>query len=86
MTGLLPRTPQDAPVRLSPRERQVAQLVAEGFEALEIAETFGLSVSTVETYVAKIARRLPGRTRPMRKIMRWWFLQRLAACSCGQSV
>ena len=40
--------------RLSPREREVLQLVVEGKSSVEIAETLSLSVKTVETYRSRI--------------------------------
>jgi two-component system, NarL family, response regulator NreC len=43
---------------LSPREREVLQLVAEGKSNKEIASLFNLSVYTVETHRAKIMQKL----------------------------
>jgi DNA-binding NarL/FixJ family response regulator len=49
----------DDPVaRLSPRERQVLQLIAEGKGASEIAPALSLSVRTVETYRARLMEKL----------------------------
>ena len=44
--------------RLTPRQRQILQLVAEGFSTREIAERLYLSVKTVETHRAQIMQRL----------------------------
>jgi DNA-binding NarL/FixJ family response regulator len=44
--------------RLTPRQRQVLQLVAEGLGTREIAERLFLSVKTVETHRAQIMQRL----------------------------
>ena len=44
--------------RLTPRQRQVLQLVAEGLGTREIAERLFVSVKTVETHRAQIMRRL----------------------------
>jgi DNA-binding NarL/FixJ family response regulator len=44
--------------RLTPRQRQVLQLVAEGLGTREIAERLYLSVKTVETHRAQIMQRL----------------------------
>jgi DNA-binding NarL/FixJ family response regulator len=43
---------------LTPRERETVQLIAEGRSNKEIAETFGISVKTVETHRAAIMRKL----------------------------
>jgi RNA polymerase sigma factor (sigma-70 family) len=43
---------------LSPREREVMQLVAEGKSSKEIANLLGLSVYTVETHRAKVMQKL----------------------------
>ena len=42
---------------LSPREREVLRLLAEGLSSKEIAESLGLSVRTVENHRANITRR-----------------------------
>jgi DNA-binding NarL/FixJ family response regulator len=43
---------------LTPREREVLQLVAEGKTTKEIATVLGLSVKTAETHRTKIMRKL----------------------------
>ncbi len=43
---------------LTPREREVLQLVAEGKTTKEIASVLGLSVKTAETHRTKIMRKL----------------------------
>ena len=43
---------------LTPRERETVQLIAEGKSNKEVAETFGISVKTVETHRAAIMRKL----------------------------
>ena len=52
-----PRAPA-SPALLSPRQREVLQLIAEGRATREIAERLHLSVKTVETHRAEIMRRL----------------------------
>jgi DNA-binding NarL/FixJ family response regulator len=53
------RTPPDDPLeRLSSRERQVLQLLAEGHSVAEIAATLSLSPKTVETYRARMMEKL----------------------------
>jgi two-component system response regulator NreC len=48
---------------LSDRERQVLELVAQGYGSQEIAKQIRVSVKTVETYRARIAEKLGLRTR-----------------------
>ena len=43
---------------LSPREREVLQLVAEGKSSKEVANLLGLSVYTIETHRAKVMQKL----------------------------
>lgn len=53
------RTAPDDPLeRLSSRERQVLQLLAEGHSVAEIAVTLSLSPKTVETYRARMMEKL----------------------------
>src|ERR1700737_2649086 len=63
LEGYLKRgTPDDALSvvrdRLTPREREVVQLLAEGKSSKEVAVALGLSVKTAETHRANIMRRL----------------------------
>lgn len=44
--------------RLTPRQRQILQLVAEGYGTREIAERLFVSIKTVETHRAQIMQRL----------------------------
>ncbi len=50
--------PHDALERLSSRERQVLQLLAEGHSVAYIGTTLALSVKTVETYRARMMEKL----------------------------
>ena len=50
--------PEDPLERLSSRERQVLQLLAEGHSVAEIAATLSLSPKTVETYRARMMEKL----------------------------
>jgi DNA-binding NarL/FixJ family response regulator len=43
---------------LSPRERQIVQLIAEGYSSKAIAKLFNISLKTVETHRAAIMRKL----------------------------
>lgn len=52
-------TTTDAPAsRLTPRQREIVQLLAEGKSSKEVAVALGLSVKTAETHRANIMRRL----------------------------
>ena len=51
-------TPNDPLDRLSSRERQVLQLLAEGHSVAEIAATLSLSPKTIETYRARMMEKL----------------------------
>lgn len=46
------------PSRLSPREREIAQLLAEAKTSKEVASTLGVSVKTVDAHRANIMRKL----------------------------
>ena len=48
----------DARSRLTPRQREIVQLLAEGKSSKEVAVALGLSVKTAETHRANIMRRL----------------------------
>jgi DNA-binding NarL/FixJ family response regulator len=50
--------PEDPLVRLSSRERQVLQMLAEGHTVAHIASTLSLSPKTVETYRARMMEKL----------------------------
>jgi len=46
------------PARLTPREREIVQLVAEGRSTKEIADVLGISIKTAETHRTNILRKL----------------------------
>lgn len=48
----------DAAPRLTPREREVIQLLAEGYRNKKIAQTLGISVKTVETHRTTLMRKI----------------------------
>jgi DNA-binding NarL/FixJ family response regulator len=64
LEGYLRKTASDTPfevsprARLTPREREIVQLLAEGKSSREVAEALGLSVKTAETHRANIMRKL----------------------------
>ncbi len=55
---LMDGTADDLLARLSPREREVLQLLAEGYSTAEIAEILPLSAKTVESYRSRIMEKL----------------------------
>lgn len=62
--GLAPRSrAETGPAPLSPAERQVAELVAEGLTNREVAGRLHVSVKTVETHVARCFTKLDVRNR-----------------------
>jgi DNA-binding NarL/FixJ family response regulator len=60
---------QDPNGRLTPREREVALLIATGLKNVVIGRMLGISASTVETYVQRIQARLQVGSR--REIAAW---------------
>ncbi len=56
----LRRSPEQVTVyeRVAPREREVLQLLAEGMSSPEIAQSLGVSTSTVETHRRNLMRKL----------------------------
>ena len=60
------------PSVLTPRERQVARLIAEGNTAPEIGAELGIAETTVRGYIQQIARVVTGRGPPMRRIAMWY--------------
>jgi DNA-binding NarL/FixJ family response regulator len=49
--------------RLSPREREVLELLADGYQGPEIAEQLFLSLETVRTHIRNAVGKLGARTR-----------------------
>jgi DNA-binding NarL/FixJ family response regulator len=61
LRGYLDGRPTDEPAptsQLSPREREIVQLIAEGYSNKEVANTLNISVKTVETHRARIMAKL----------------------------
>lgn len=54
---------------LTPRERQVATLLAYGHTNCEIAERLGISIRTAEMHRANAMRKLPAESRA--DVVRW---------------
>jgi DNA-binding NarL/FixJ family response regulator len=58
-----PPSPKDDNLFLSPREREVLEMLARGFLYKEIAESLNISVRTVDTYIRRIYEKLHVRSR-----------------------
>jgi DNA-binding NarL/FixJ family response regulator len=56
------RTPPAASASLTPREREVLQLLAEGHANKEVAATLGISTKTVEAHRSSLMRKLHARS------------------------
>ena len=59
---------------LTPRETEVATLVAEGMSHKRVAVQLGISPETVRSHVWAAAAKLPGNGRPSLKIARFYYL------------
>lgn len=70
---------------LTPREEEVARLVAENKTAKKIARELGIAESTVRNYVRLIAAKLPGAGKPMQRIALWWHRRKARARRASQS-
>ncbi len=57
------RMPDDSPRALTPRENEVAALVAQGMSNAAIAERLGVSESTIKVHLKKIFRKSGCRNR-----------------------
>jgi DNA-binding NarL/FixJ family response regulator len=55
--------PVDEAANLSPREREVLELLARGYLYKEISDNLGISVPTVNTYIRRIYEKLHVRSR-----------------------
>lgn len=67
--------PSDSTGALTPREAQVARLLAAGHSRKAIANRLSLSVRTVDTHVSNAADKLDGPGRPALRITRYMLLQ-----------
>lgn len=59
---------------LSPRERTICGMIAEGMLHKHVARELGISVRTVHTHAYRAAAKLPGAGLPSKKIARFHFL------------
>lgn len=66
---LTPLGPDPTVRRLSPREREIAILLAKGLKDAEIGDTIGMASGSIRVYIARIKRRLKVLSR--REIAAW---------------
>jgi DNA-binding NarL/FixJ family response regulator len=66
---------QDAPRTLTPRQKEILRLVAQGLTNREIAEHLEISVRTVEVHRFNLMRRL--KVRNVAQLLRQALIQRL---------
>jgi DNA-binding NarL/FixJ family response regulator len=65
--------PLERPDQLTPRTREIVELIVEGWSHPDIAAKLGIKRNTVAQAVHQLGRRLPGRGTPIVKLIRWWF-------------
>lgn len=58
---------------LTPREREVLELVARGLRYKQVATRLDIAIPTVKAHVASIAKKVPGRSRPLVKLTRYYY-------------
>lgn len=58
---------------LTPRQREVVEMVAQGLSNKAVARELDLSVRTVEAHLYGASNRIPGDGRPRYKAMLWFF-------------
>ncbi len=66
----LPTRPVSAPPALTPRQRQVAQLVSEGLTNRQIGQRLGIEERSAEGHIERIRLRLGFRSRA--QVAAWW--------------
>jgi DNA-binding NarL/FixJ family response regulator len=58
--------------QLTPRQTEVAALIAEGLSDKAIARELDLSFWTIRNHISRIVQRLPGTGPPRWRIMSWY--------------
>jgi DNA-binding NarL/FixJ family response regulator len=53
---------------LTPRQTEIAQLVAKGYTAREMSAALGISIHTAQEHVAAAAERIPGDLSPRKRL------------------
>lgn len=67
------RTPTGVYVRLTPRELEIAHLVALGCSARQIGLELRLTQQSIERRIRQIADKIDGDLPPRKRITRWWW-------------
>ena len=60
---------------LSPQERRICGMIADGALHKHVARELGISIRTVHTHINRAAAKLPGNGFPTRKIVRFFLVQ-----------
>lgn len=58
-------------ISLTPREEEVVSLLVRGLSQKRIASRLGITRSTVNTYVQRVAAKIPGELDPRLRIIYW---------------
>jgi FixJ family two-component response regulator len=58
---------------LTPREQQVAALVAKGYAVKRIAAELRISPKTVDAHIQQAAQRIPGDASPLHRLTLWFY-------------
>jgi DNA-binding NarL/FixJ family response regulator len=58
------------PPKLTKREREVVELLHEGYDPAEIAPRLGMALKTVRNHIDNVAKKFPGDLPPIRRIRR----------------
>jgi DNA-binding NarL/FixJ family response regulator len=58
---------------LTPREQEIAALVAKGMPTKRIAATLGVAERTVKAHIHNAAQRIGGDTSPRHRLTIWFF-------------
>lgn len=59
--------------KLTGRQKEIAELVAQGLSTKAIAAAAGISERTAEVHIAQAAARIGGDTPPKHRLMLWFF-------------
>lgn len=54
---------------LTPREAEIARMIARGWSRKRIADKLGISIRTVDAHIANAAGRLPGKGHPKLRLV-----------------
>lgn len=60
-------------MKLTPRQKEIASLVAQGMSTKEIGSAIGLSPETVNVHIKQAAERIGGDTMPRHRLTLWFY-------------